>query len=53
MSFRDEKGSVMGKNLPSLLVGLVRVALVRDHGQNAFYALLDKDGLCLLVGELR
>ena len=31
----------------------MHIALARDHGKNAFYALLDKDGLCLLVRQLR
>ena len=31
----------------------MHIVLMRDHDQNAFYALLDKDGLCLLVRKLR
>lgn len=51
---KSPKGAyVMGKNLPSLLMGLIRIALVGDHGKNALYALLDKDRFCLLVGQLR
>lgn len=43
----DERGS------PSLFVGLVPISMARDHGENALYAFLDKDGLRLLVRKLR
>ena len=34
---------------PSLFVGLIPIAMARYHGENALYALLDKDWLCFLI----